>query len=121
MLTCFLQLVQNVFDIETTRHLWKVLFLIMDIILLGVIPLALLKDLCCQKTVKKKKRFRSGIVTVFAVFCFGFIFLVDVLIFNTYIGTTGDEKSSGSFFENLLPQSAETENPNASWYDITLN
>ena len=47
MLTCFLQQVQNTFDIKTSNQLWRVLFLAMDAILLVLIPLALLKDLCC--------------------------------------------------------------------------
>ena len=59
----------------------------MDVNLLGIIPLALLKDLFCQKTPKKNKKFKSKIVKVFACSCFALIFIVDALIFNTYIGT----------------------------------
>jgi len=86
MLTCFLQQVQNTFDMKTANQLWRVLFVAMDVILLYLIPLALLKDLCCQKRKKQKKRTSSKIVSVLACLCFATIFLVDALIFNTYVG-----------------------------------
>ena len=86
MLTCFLQQVQNTFDMATANQIWKILFLLMDINLLLVIPLALLKDLCCQKDQKKKKRVKSKVLSVCACSCFTMIFLVDALIFNTYLG-----------------------------------
>ena len=83
---------------ETARHLWRVLFIIMDVILLGVLPLALLKDLCCQKRKKKKSHMKSKILGIFACACFMIIFLVDAFIFNNYIGnsnaTTTTDNSS---------------------------
>lgn len=60
----------------------------MDVILLGLIPIALLKDFCCQSsgTKKKKKQLRSKLGTIFTCVCFTIIFLVDALIFNTVFG-----------------------------------
>ena len=48
MLLEFMQELNNIFDRETSLNLWKINFLIMDLILLLVIPLALIKDLCCS-------------------------------------------------------------------------
>jgi len=72
---------------RTANQLWKVMFLTMDAVLLGVIPIALLKDLCCQNGQRsKKKRRRNGVASAFACLCFAVIFLIDALIFNTYFG-----------------------------------
>ena len=106
MLCCFLQQVQNTFDLATARQLWRVLFIVMDVMLLCVIPLALLKDLCCQKSRKKKKHFKSTIVSIFACSCFTIIFLVDALIFNTYIGTGNTAAATTSPAETLQEDAA---------------
>ena len=56
----------------------------MDLMLLIIIPLAVVKDMCCSKTPGKRKQFKNRVVSIFACACFGVIFLVDAFIFNTY-------------------------------------
>ena len=109
--------------------------MVMDVILLVIIPLALLKDLCCQtKTISKKKRIKSKIMTIIACFCFTVVFFVDALIFNTYIGqvsttekvaTPGEESSqkTTTFFENIMSGKVIEDIANmesGTWYDLTL-
>jgi len=82
---------------ETASKIFRVLFLVMDLMLLVIMPLALLKDLCCtKKTTKKKSYFKSKIVSIIGITCFALIILVDVFIFNAYIDTTTGGDSSTS-------------------------
>ena len=68
------------------------MFLAMDAVLLGIIPIALLKDICCQSRQRGKKKRRSNYVaSIFACSCFAIIFLVDALIFNMYFGSSNSE------------------------------
>ena len=86
MLLFFLEEVQQSFDEQTSLHIWKLSFLVMDFMLLVVIPLAVIKDFCCSNVSRKSKRFKlkNKVVTIFGCLCFSIIFIVDVFIFNTY-------------------------------------
>ena len=70
------------------------MFLVMDIILLIIIPLAVIKDLCCSTVPRKKRQRKNFIVSVLACACFGIIFIVDALIYKTYIEPKGSFMSS---------------------------
>ena len=62
-------------------------------------------------------------MTIIACFCFAVVFVVDALIFNTYMGqvsttekvaTPGEESNTKTtFFENIMSEGG-------TWYDLTL-
>ena len=79
------------------------MFLVMDIILLVLIPLAVIKDLCCDTVPRQKKQRKNFIVSMLACSCFGIIFLVDAFIYKTYI------EPKGSFMSSWFNQKGQEE------------
>ena len=94
MLLFFLEEVEQIFDAETSKWIWNGVFLVMDIILLAIIPLAVVKDLCCNSVPRQKRQRKNFIVSLFACACFGVIFIIDAFIFKTYIEPKGNFMSS---------------------------
>ena len=94
MLLFFLEEVEQIFDTATSQWIWNVVFLVMDIILLIIIPLAVIKDLCCSTVPRQKRQRKNFIVSALACACFGIIFIVDAFIFKTYIEPKGSFMSS---------------------------
>ena len=118
MLTCLLQQARATFDMQTANQLWKVLFLAMDAVLLGVIPIALLKDICCQSRQRgKKKRRGSYVASIFACSCFAIIFLVDALIFNMYFGSGSNDAKLSEVPKDEADGNSEKL---STWQELTM-
>ena len=84
MMMEFWQEMQHTFDADTSKQLWRGNFVLMDLILLVVIPLALLLDFCCGGDAANRK-VASRVMTMMGCCCFSVLFMVEAFIFNTYM------------------------------------
>lgn len=88
MLLLFLQEVKGIFDTEISKMLWRAIFMVIECILLGVIPLCMLREFLCRariNNVGQKKLLKNFVVAGCLCLFIFLIFLVDLFIFNSYV------------------------------------